>query len=609
MAEFKTRWDNTDYFTDSEDPQIAATIENLGTGITALSRACEPFAQLIAGLPLPPTTNHAETITQLATNYEQQLALGRTLRNTSMFIHSCLSVNARDAAANATLPVLQQLGAQLGSAMHPVFGFLARADDEFIEELLRHKSLADLSFTLAQMRKMKDQLLPVEQEQLVTGLAVTGLHGWGNLYKNLAGTLKCTIDDETMGLAVATNRLSSPERKVREQAWRGINSAWVEQEQASAAILNNINGWRIEEAKKRAHTQALHYLDKSCHSSKITRKTLDTMMDVTAARRGLLQRTLKTMGAALGAKQPGPWDLMAPAPVDQTTSIEFSSAITIISDSFSQFSKPMGEFALEMAERGWIDCGPSENRSTGAYCGSFAEPREPRIFITYDGTMTNVITLAHELGHAWHNRVMRDMHEARIQYPMTLAETASIFAETLVRETLLDNSSDDSRRLEILWAEASSAVTLMLNIPARFEFEKMLVDTRETGYLTPDTLRQKMSDSWEIWYGDSLSEYDSMFWASKLHFSISGFGFYNYPYLFGYLFSLGIYAQRERFGESFEQRYRDILRDTGSMTAEALVQKHLDQDITQPAFWTESVNIVENSLTDFEVLANGIIAS
>jgi oligoendopeptidase F len=550
--------------------------------------------------------DYAQLVDDLDSIYQQQVAIARKLRNTIMFVQSCLSVNARDAAAGTWLPTLQQLGAQMQNALHPMYGFLARADDSLIEQLNNHENLGDLAFKLAQLREMKDQLLPVEQEQLLTGFAVTGLHGWGNLYKNLAGTLKCQVGNETLGLAAAANQLANPDRGTREQAWRGINQAWTDQEQSVAAILNNINGWRIEEAGKRSHTRKVHYLDKSCHSSRISRATLDTMMAATFEHRALPQNALKMMAKALGTEQLGPWDLMAPAPVQGAGSIDFSTAIDTIAASFSQFSKPMGDFAIEMAERGWIDSEPTENRSTGAYCGAFADPRQPRIFITYDGSMGNVITLAHELGHAWHNRVMESLPEVRTEYPMTLAETASIFAETLVRESLLENASDDKQRLEILWAEAETAAALMLNIPARFEFEKRLVDARTSQFLTPDILRDNMRESWQLWYDDSLSEYDDMFWASKLHFSISGFGFYNYPYLFGYLFSLGIYSQREQFGDDFESRYRQILCDTGSMTAEALVQKHLQKDIRDAQFWNDSIAIIDRQLAKFSDLAEAV---
>jgi oligoendopeptidase F len=606
MAKYQSRWDNTRFFSASDDPAIATTVESLKADVEALSDACQPLAVLVDAQRQPTLADYAQLVDDLDSIYQQQVAIARKLRNTIMFVQSCLSVNARDAAAGTWLPTLQQLGAQMQNALHPMYGFLARADDSLIEQLNNHENLGDLAFKLAQLREMKDQLLPVEQEQLLTGFAVTGLHGWGNLYKNLAGTLKCQVGNETLGLAAAANQLANPDRGTREQAWRGINQAWTDQEQSVAAILNNINGWRIEEAGKRSHTRKVHYLDKSCHSSRISRATLDTMMAATFEHRALPQNALKMMAKALGTEQLGPWDLMAPAPVQGAGSIDFSTAIDTIAASFSQFSKPMGDFAIEMAERGWIDSEPTENRSTGAYCGAFADPRQPRIFITYDGSMGNVITLAHELGHAWHNRVMESLPEVRTEYPMTLAETASIFAETLVRESLLENASDDKQRLEILWAEAETAAALMLNIPARFEFEKRLVDARTSQFLTPDILRDNMRESWQLWYDDSLSEYDDMFWASKLHFSISGFGFYNYPYLFGYLFSLGIYSQREQFGDDFESRYRQILCDTGSMTAEALVQKHLQKDIRDAQFWNDSIAIIDRQLAKFSDLAEAV---
>ena len=214
------------------------------------------------------------------------------------------------------------------------------------------------------------------------------------------------------------------------------------------------------------------------------------------------------------------------------------------------------------------------------------------------------MTLAHELGHAWHNWVMRDLSLMESGYPMTLAETASIFAETLVRDALLSKATNPVQKLEITWQNAQSAASFLVNIPARFEFERKLVEARKQGFVIADALKEMMAESWQIWYEDSLSEYDDMFWASKLHFSISQLGFYNYPYLFGYLFSLGIYAQQATYGDAFNQLYTDILRDTGRMTAEDLVKHHLQQDIRKPEFWLASLNIVDESVRQFEQLAN-----
>jgi oligoendopeptidase F len=176
----------------------------------------------------------------------------------------------------------------------------------------------------------------------------------------------------------------------------------------------------------------------------------------------------------------------------------------------------------------------------------------------------------------------------------------------------MERATTPAQQLEIAWEDASSAATFLLNIPARFEFEKSMVEARKVGALRPAQLCDMMKESWQVWFEESLSEYDDLFWASKLHFSISGLGFYNYPYLFGYLFSLGIYAQqpadRTQSGDQFNQRYTQLLRDTGVMTAEELVQQHLQKDLRQPQFWQDSLTIVEKSVERFEKLVNAVKA-
>ena len=313
------------------------------------------------------------------------------------------------------------------------------------------------------------------------------------------------------------------------------------------------------------------------------------------------------MAKVLGQKRMNPWDVMAPPPaVGNSEEISFDDAIALIAKAFNHLTPKMGDFAIMMAEKGWIDGKPTPNRSTGAYCTKFSDPKEPRIFLTYEGTMTNVLTLAHELGHAWHNWVMKDLSSMQSRYPMTLAETASIFAETLVRDALTQQATTPQQQLEIAWQDAQEAAIMLLNIPARFEFEKRLVEARKVGALRPAQLCNLMNQSWEKWFETSLSQYDDLFWASKLHFSISSLGFYNYPYLFGYLFSLGIYAQQANYGDQFNQRYTDLLRDTGIMTAEDVVQKHLKKDLSQPKFWEDSLGIVEASVAHFEALTEQV---
>ncbi|MEO1394513.1 MAG: M3 family oligoendopeptidase [Cyanobacteria bacterium J06634_5] len=604
-TDLRPLWDNAHFFSSTRDPRIAETIETLKSEIASIATACAPFTQKIDAADSlgEGDQGFGRLIDDIRAIHQQETEIRERLGNVGTYIYTALSADTQDASANAQKPVLQKLSANLAEATTPLDVFLLRASDAFIAALLADTALAEMTFSLHHRRKLKDQLLSVAEEKLITGLATSGLHAWGNLYTELAGTLKCDVQGETMGLAKAANLLSAPDAAVRQAAWDGIRAAWSEHQTPVASGLNAINGWRLEETEKRSHARRLHYLDKSCHQSRIERETLDALMETTYTNRTVGHRALAGMAKSIGQAQMNPWDVMAPAPAaGEAEAIPFSEAIALIANAFNNLTPEMGDFAMMMAKKGWIDGQPTPNRATGAYCTKFANPREPRIFMTYEGSMSNVITLAHELGHAWHNWVMRDLSPIESSYSMTLAETASIFAETLVRDALMQRASTPAQQLEIAWEDASSAAIFLLNIPARFEFEKRLVEARKVGAVRPAQMREMMRNSWQLWFEESLSGYDDLFWASKLHFSISGLGFYNYPYLFGYLFSLGIYAQQPVYGSEFNVRYTALLRDTGTMTAEEVVQKHLGKDLRSPQFWQDSLDIVERSVARFEKL-------
>lgn len=513
------------------------------------------------------------------------------------------SQDARDTQAKQLASRARALNADLFKTLAPVEDLMLALPEAEFGLLMADPLLGEEEYRLRHERRLQDQRLPVAAEQLVIGLGTDGLHAWGNLYNDLVGKIRLVIDGREMGLAEASNLLSSPLRSLRREAFDAISAGWEGEQETVAAILNAINGWRLELSRQRGSERQLDALDLSCHQSHIERATLDTLMSETWQARTLGQRALELMAARLGIDDPGAEDLFAPPPAASSREIPFEEAIELIADAFSRFDPEMGAFARMMAEKGWIDAAPTPNRRTGAYCTKFAEPVEPRVFVTYAGTMDNVITLAHELGHAWHNWVIRDLPMSQRSYPMTLAETASIFAETLVRRALFEQAEIPEEQLAIAWAEADGAATFLVNIPARFDFERALVAERERGYVASARLKALTDEAWGRWYEKSLCRYHPMFWAAKAHFSIAGLGFYNYPYLFGYLFSLGVYEQlmsRQAAGDdNVAQAYRDLLRDTGRMSAEALVAKHLGQDIRQSAFWQGSLAQVAQAVERF----------
>ncbi|MBP8153600.1 MAG: M3 family oligoendopeptidase [Aeromonas sp.] len=566
-------------------------------------RAAEALTEITTLLAALPETRDINPLRHLLRAIRRQAnAVRRQAWNSQTFAYNRLSRNGRDEAARVLLSRGQQLQARLAQLVKPVALFWLNAPEDQVRALLQDPELFELAYLIRHDRRLQDQALSLESEQLIEGLAVDGLQAWGDLYDSLVARLRPVVEGEPMGLAQADNLLSHPDRARRASAWHGIQAAWQAEQETVAAILNAINGWRNELATQRGKGRLLDALDLSCHQGHLDRATLETLMAQAEAHKELGRRALRAMAGAQGITDFAPWDLYAPPPAAAQIRLGFGQALTLVAEAFAAFDPEMGAFARMMADRGWIDAVPSDNRRSGAYCTEYADPAEPRVFLTFEGTMDNVITLAHELGHAWHSWLLRDLPLEQRDYPMTLAETASLFAETLVRDALLARSQTCEQRLDIAWMDGERVASLLLDIPSRFHFERALVAGRSEGYLGAGQLRAMMKSAKQQWYGDTLSQYDELFWASKSHFSIAEFGFYNYPYLFGYLFSLGLYAQKARVGADFVPAYRALLADTGRMSAESLVEKHLGVDIREPAFWEESLRYVEEAVERLERL-------
>ena len=543
---------------------------------------------------------------------------GRLLRDPGVYADCRLSVDSDDDGAQALRGRLQGFRKRFAELSEPLSQFLDRAPGDVVEEWLDDTNTEPARFTVEHSRKRRHELLSLEEETLAAGLAEDGIHAWGRLYNQLSGTLSCEVtignQPRSMGLAEASGLLLRPDDALRENAWRAINGAWAEHAESCAAAINAIAGWRIEMCRRRSRGgRPVHFLDAPLHLNRISRATLDTLLEVAAEAVPLARRAARLKARAYGKERYGPWDQRAPAPAGEVSEggdapIPYSEAVDIVASSYGAVAPRMGEFVRMMADRRWIEGTVGERKRPGAYCTGFAKSRTPRVYMTYTGGASDVITLAHELGHAYHSWVMRDLPDCQRRYGMSLAETASTFGETIVRDALLERAGTPAEEIAIVWEEASALVAFILNIPARFDFEKALYEARAERPLRPAELNEMMSASWEKWYGDSLAEPDPLFWASKLHFYISGLSFYNFPYLFGYLFSLGIHARRDALGRDIFSRYVALLRDTGRMTAEDLAARHLEVDLTRPDFWRATVAMLASRIDRFEELVDQVAA-
>lgn len=599
-------WDLSTEYPDLNSPLFTTDVQAIERAADDLCRDIESLRPFF-GRSEWSAMERERLLTGLAKIQETQEAAVRLFWNLSTFVRCELSTDVGNEAAQKALSRLQSLSAKLEEAFEPARLFLLRAPVDVFDAFLAMPAATPSRFRWEQQRRTADLLLSEAEESLLIGLWPDGHKSWGRLYENLSGAMRCQIrrtdgSVEVVGLAQAQAMTKLPQEDQRRGAWLGIQEAWSHNQEAASAILNALAGWRLELAKKRSLRRKIDFLEEPLNSSRLGRETLEAMFAAVAEGAPAIRQGARLMAKAHGKKQLDPWDLLAPAPVEGGQTMSFAEGVATIRDSFAAVDSSMGEFVDKMVQNRWIEARVLPQKGGGAYCTRFPKSGTPRVFQTYMGSFSDVSTLAHELGHAYHNWMVRDLPLPQQMYPMTLAETASIFCETALVDRMATRASDNTTRLEAAYADVENAVSLLLNIPARFDFEKSFYEKRASGMVTAGEMSELTDAAWTKWYGDSLSANDRLFWATKMHFSFADVSFYNFPYTFGYLFALSIYARREELGAAFLPKYIEILRDTGRMTVEDLIRKHFDEDAASVAFWRKSVDVVQGKVGVLESL-------
>ncbi|MEK2647015.1 M3 family oligoendopeptidase [Bdellovibrio sp. BCCA] len=604
----KMAWDIESEYTSYNSPEYKAEFEGVVTLVNSLEKLADTMKvalQASSDEGRDPADSLVEGLQKFLLDKETATT---NAYNMMTYVHSILSVDSSDQGAQAKESELTSLTSRLWQVSIPVSNFLTRCSDGFLAKVLAHPELKPSEFLWKNQRELRMTLLSDGEETLLEAVSNPGMRAWGDLYTKLSGSMRCHLKykdrTETVGLAQASALIRNVDEETRKVAWQSIQNAWTDHKETAAAILNSLSGWRHEVNKKRSYAKPVHFLDGALHGSRIEKETLEAMLAACYDNLSETRKAPQIMAKLMGKKQLDPWDLLAQSPVSGgKKERSYDEALTLIQDSFSAIDPQMGEFVKMMAEKRWIEGRVLPNKRNGAYCTGFPKRREPRVFMTYMGSNSDVSTLAHELGHAFHSWVMKDLPRSQTHYPMTLAETASIFAETVLHDVLIEEASSKEEKIEFAWGEIEGATSFLINIPARFEFEKNFYEQREKRSLSSDELIRLTDEAWTKWYGPTLSANDKMFWATKLHFAMAGRSFYNFPYTFGYLFSMSIYARRKELGGEFMKKYIDILRDTGRMKAEDLVKKHLGEDIRRPEFWQKSIDVIKTKINDFEKLA------
>ncbi|MBM4392937.1 MAG: hypothetical protein FJ090_17565 [Deltaproteobacteria bacterium] len=512
------------------------------------------------------------------------------------------------AAADAVseLPVraearLAALGALSGRCWVPPRDRVVRMPEASFEALIAEPSIAHMRNMLLSDRKQGRLRLSDKEESLVAQLAQDGVIGWGSLYDVESGALEVKLDRgngvETLSAGQAEQAMWAPDRAVRERAFHAVRAAWSTIDRRCATALSHITGTRLTLNDRRG----LDELEEPLVQSRIARSTLEAIIAACREAQPLLSRYFQAKARAIGVPRLEWYDLGAPLG-EELGGVSYELAQRTIVHQFDAFAPGMAGFAARALREQWIEVEDRPGKRAGGFCAEVPLLMQSRIFMTWADNDKSASTLAHELGHAFHNEVLFEAPVAQRRLPMTLAETASTFAEALVREASRAQAHSPAQRLRLLDGALQDASAFLCNIPARFDLERELYRLRREGPLEAAALREATTRIYGEWYAGQLASVDDLFWARKLHFYIPSIAFYNYPYTFGYLFANLVYAHYRPQGAAAEAGYRRLLRRTGDEEAEVIAREELGLDLGDVATWRKAMGGLADDVAAFEAL-------
>lgn len=512
-----------------------------------------------------------------------------------------VSVNTTDKAAVNALNKVEELGMDEAVCSTLFTSFVAEHKDEVDAYCKDHP---DYRFIFDEIAEEAKHQMPKELEELAADLMRSGSDAFGRLQETISSSACAELDGEKKTVIELRALATNADREVRRKAYEAELKVWKEHEIAFCYALNGIKGTCLSLEKRRNWESPI---DRSCAGARISRKTLDALIGTLEKNLPMFRKYLKTKAKMLGLKKCAFYDLFAPVGKANMT-YTLDQAREMVVKQYGAFNPAMGEFAANAFDNNWIDPFPRAGKTGGAYDIYMPKIRESRVFANFDGTYDGVSTFAHELGHAWHDHVVSVKPALLRGYPMTLAETASIFSEFIVFKGAVEQA-DEQQKIAIIEQFVQGACQVCVDILCRFYFEREIFEQRREGELMPDEMSAIMIECQKKTYGDGLDEnlLHPYMWAVKGHYYSTGFSFYNYPYAFGQLFGLGLYnrATKEKSDRPFYEKYNALLSLTGQLPAED-VAASAGIDITDPAFWQEGMNIIASYVKQLEELADKV---
>ena len=584
-------WDMTVVYPALDSPEFEKGFQSSANAIAQLAQLFDQhhIAKRDAATIDPTTVQTFETIIHATNDAIEEM---RTLM---VYINAFVTTDTRNNLAQAKQSEFQRHMVRLNHLSTRLTAWIGSLD---VDVLIEQSAVArEHAFMLRKAKIEAEHQMSPAEEELAAELRVTGATAWNKLHSNFTSQLLVTIPGDkpqTMAMSMTRNLAYDPDRTVRRQAYQAELEAWRGAAVPIAAALNSIKGATVVLSKRRRWDSPL---DVALFDNNIDRPTLDAMM--TAAREAFpdFRRYLRAKARALGLPVLAWYDIFAPISGGRTW--DYAEGAQFIVEQFGTFSPKLKHMAERAFNENWIDAEPRVGKVDGAFCMPLRKD-ESRVLTNFKPAFGGVSTIAHELGHAYHNVNLAPRKMLQRQTPMTLAETASIFCETLVTQAALKKTAPQEQRV-ILENSLQNACQVVVDISSRFLFESRVYEKRAQRELSVDEFNALMLDAQRETYGDGLDP-DALhpyMWAMKPHYYSSNF--YNYPYMFGLLFGLGLFARYQTDPEKFRAGYDDLLSATGLHDAAELGTR-FGIDTRSPAFWRASFDVIRRDVDRFESL-------
>ena len=591
------RWDLTNVYPSLDSKQFKAAIKKYKSQLDELEAFLKKAEK--ANAKTEPK-KLGKLLGESADRFNELFELSGTL---SSYLYSFITTDSRNKEAMRVFSEFQQMSVQ-GSILQTKFtAWAGTLGKPAIKKAVKTNASAKAhEFILLESAEQSKYLMSEAEETLAAELTLSG----GSAFGKLQGTLtsQMTVDFEMNGevkkmpMPALINLRSHPDESVRRRGYEAENKAWESVQETLAACLNGVKGETLVLDRKRGREDNVHA---SIDSARIDRATLEAMLGAMRDSFPMFRRYFNHKAKLIGKEKLAWWDLFAP--LGKTDKVySWDEARDFIVENFNKFSPELGAFARRAFDNNWIDGEQREGKRGGAFCMPVPGTKESRILANFDGSFDQVSTLAHELGHAFHNECAYQAGKTELQQatPMTLAETASIMCETIATEAALAETTDRDEVLAILEAQMNNASQVVVDIYSRYLFEKEVFERRAKSELSADEINDIMERAQKATFGDGLDEkyLQKYMWTWKPHYYSAGFSFYNYPYTFGLLFATGLYAVYQKRGADFVPAYKELLATTGEANAADLADK-FGINIRTKKFWADSLAIIGKRVDRF----------